>query len=348
MNETPSPVFTGMGFLTFEDMKSAVLTFLFLCIAFFKMHGQNLVPNGSFEDTLWRGNDSTVLQPYLWYSPNSGTPDYFRDSLMASNGCTSSTYFSSFGGGSYSNGFGYQLPHTGFAYSGLRTHDEYLEIRLTDSLKAGKKYCLESFVSLANNAQYGLDLIQFCFSKNSLSNYDTIGGNFLPLDSVHADAGTTGGNFLLDTLNWMLVSDTFIAIGGERYITIGNFDFNDIQNQYQSSNSGGTVYCYYYFDDISVYYCDTADTSIPSPPQTYPEIFFTPNPSNGEFLIKGDFPANTVIEIFDLLGQVVWKSDIPQGNQIVQMNLQLAESLYTYRIKVSDDVLKAGKFVIAK
>jgi hypothetical protein len=325
-------------------MKKAVLTAL-LAITFLRVQSQNLVPNGSFEDTIWCGNDSTVLQPHNWYSPNSGTPDYFRDSLMASNGCSSSTYFSSFGGGSYLNGFGYQLPHLGLAYAGIRTHDEYLGIKLNDSLKSGKKYCLETYVSLANSSQYGLDLIQFSFSNSPLTNYDTIAGNFIPLDSVHVNVETMAGNFLLDTMNWMLVSDTFIAVGGEKYLTIGNFDSNDTQNQYQSTNPSGIVFCYYYFDDLAVYYCDLPDDT--NPQEVPPDISLSPNPSNGEIFLKGNFPEKTSIEIFNMLGQIVFVSDVPEGNHSTQLFLSLAQGIYTYRIK-SDDILKSGKMIIVK
>jgi gliding motility-associated-like protein len=63
------------------------------------------------------------------------------------------------------------------------------------------------------------------------------------------------GHFLSDTLNWMLVSGSFIASGGEQYITIGNFYVNDSTNYIQISNSKSHL-TYYYIDDVSVYPCN--------------------------------------------------------------------------------------------
>src|SRR5947208_1800729 len=76
--------------------------------------GQNLVPNPSFEDTVHC--PATSLQNFIdlsssWYSARA-SPNYFNSCVSDSIGLWDVPR----------NGFGYQLPATGNAYSGLYTY----------------------------------------------------------------------------------------------------------------------------------------------------------------------------------------------------------------------------------
>ncbi|MBI3512441.1 MAG: T9SS type A sorting domain-containing protein [Bacteroidetes bacterium] len=77
-------------------------------------------------------------------------------------------------------------------------------------------------------------------------------------------------------------------------------------------------------------------------------ISIFPNPSNGEFSIEGNFPTDSRIEVFDMIGQKVWDAEIPQGNQAFPIKLNLASAVYSYQIRNSDTILKSGKIIIVK
>ena len=74
-------------------------------------------------------------------------------------------------------------------------------------------------------------------------------GNYAPLAFVPQIESPVNA-FLSDTLNWMLVSGTFVAAGGEDHIVIGNFHDDATTNVQPTGNFWpGT---YYYVEDVSV------------------------------------------------------------------------------------------------
>jgi hypothetical protein len=118
-------------------MKKVLLLFFFISTTFVG-RGQNLVPNGDFE--LYSGcpNDLGQLDSVLyWINPTtnipfiSGTPDYF-------NQCGNPPLIDV-----PKNNFGYQIAHSGGAYSGilvwfaagLTNYREYVEVPLTSPLQ---------------------------------------------------------------------------------------------------------------------------------------------------------------------------------------------------------------------
>ena len=171
----------------------------------------NLVPNWSFEDTVSCPTSVGQLNntPF-WFPANTGTPDYYNQcATLVSNASVPQ------------NGFGYQYAKTGVAYTGVLTYQagfsprEYIEAKLLDSLQQGKKYCVSFYVSLASGAP--IDAFHAVFST------DTIFGNLLTNLPNQPDISNPSGNMISDTAVWVLISGTYIASGGEKYITIGNF-----------------------------------------------------------------------------------------------------------------------------
>ncbi|NUM51342.1 MAG: hypothetical protein HUU48_09515 [Flavobacteriales bacterium] len=64
-------------------------------------------------------------------------------------------------------------------------------------------------------------------------------------------------NFFTDTINWMHVEGVYIAEGGEKYITIGNFNDNnqtDTLRRYGFSTEEYKPYVSYYFIDAAYTY----------------------------------------------------------------------------------------------
>ncbi len=300
----------------------------------------NIVPNPSFEDTLRCSSDTSVVKTKKWYRPSAcGTPDFYYP-LQINGGCVAH-FPQSWGGGDYSNMRGYQAPRTGIAYAGfvLSLGDELMAVPLTDSMIPGKYYVVSFYTSLAEVSVSGLDQINVCFMQDSVTDFN--GATcWSYLGTLHVDAGNQAGTIITDTISWVLVQDTFIAEGGERYMIIGNID--TAGTQYSNAQIGS----YYYFDDFDVHCIDcTSDT--PEPP-AYPEFSLAPNITSGQITLSGNFPAGTQFEIFNMLGQRVFYNEIPSGNNSLNVLLTLANGTYTYRLQSGDNSLKTGKLIIAQ
>jgi OOP family OmpA-OmpF porin len=297
---------------------------------------QNLVPNPGFEDVEYCQSGSTY-KAAQWFNPNFGSPDLYRDT-GAFGAC-----FENCAGfvitNIYNTPYGYQLPRSGRVYFGIvlmggigSDQREYISVQLSDSLIAGKKYCVSFYTSLSNGSGYASDAVGVCLSQNA---YNDCSGAVL--FSCSSEVRNPTGNVLTDTLNWILVSDTFVANGGEKFLTIGNFHPDSSSNLQPTGQIQNM--CYHYIDDVSVMFCDTFAP-------TYPNITLFPNPSNGEFTISGNFPEGTQLFVYDMLGQEVLASPyLPIGNNAVPVALHLAQGVYYYELRATE-ILAEGKLLI--
>jgi hypothetical protein len=156
----------------------------------------------------------------------------------------------------------YQIPRTGTSYGEFGTYTQSSTqesaqpcVKLTDTLKAGKIYCVTYYVSLWNNARYSLDklgalLTPTPFPVQGMSCNAT---TTVPIAGLYTpQVVTTPGVVFEDTLNWMEVSGSFTAVGNEAYLAIGDF-FTHAQHFIKDSyptNCNGLAE--YYVDDVSV------------------------------------------------------------------------------------------------
>jgi len=217
---------------------------------------QNLVLNPSFEDTIpcavYPGEPQ--LRPYFWFEANGGSTDFFN----TSNNCP-------YGGGVPQSVMGYQFPENGSAFFGFSiwgptagaNYREYIEGFLADTLQLNHTYLVSFYVSPADNCNYFTDDIGAYFSVDSVKNWAN--GSNLP---YAPQVENTQGNVLNDTLNWMLVSGTFTAQGGEKFITIGNFK-DDANTTLVNFQSGPNDFGYYFIDDVSVVDCTASGINEP-------------------------------------------------------------------------------------
>jgi type IX secretion system substrate protein len=211
----------------------------------------NLVPNPSFENT----SGSTFGCPGYgnlvnWVNPDPtdscSTPDLF------STGCTG--VFAILG--DPSNGQGNQAARTGNNYGGFIVSDipadnyrEYVETPLTTPLVAGVSYCVTFYVSLGDDSPDGTNRIGLYFS-NTLTQFTTNNcTNTAPLPYVPQLQAPSSP--ILDKTNWVQLQWNYTAVGGENYITIGNF-FNQANTTLTSAGSGSQPFSYYYIDDVSI------------------------------------------------------------------------------------------------
>lgn len=226
-----------------------------------------------------------------WYELNSS--DYF------SSVCTN-TYT-----GIPENVFGEAYSKHGNCYTGFILFQanvemkEYIYQQLSSPLQAGKMYCLSFYVSRADGITHAIHSIGAHFSNTTPTLFNGYYSNKTP--QIINQSG-----FITDTVGWTQIQGCYTAIGGEQYITIGNFNSNaNTDTLYVGSvnpEPGAYKYAYYYIDDITL-----IDQTTVSLNEQDSENGFSvyPNPVNDVLNIKLNSSnyENIHIELFDIYGK---------------------------------------------
>ncbi len=187
---------------------------------------KNLVPNGSMENFKNKSNTLTSAVPWS----QIGTIDLYRQPL-----------------GNDTSRFKGAL--SGEAYAGLRAqknYKEFMQVKLADPLHRGYKYSFEMYIRLAFWSDATLKSFGVSFSKAGYS------GNG-PVDkSSRIDTICKKGG-LHNNYGWIRIAGIYQADGGEKFITIGNFN-EKIQKDMDRIGGGWFGYreAYYFIDDISL------------------------------------------------------------------------------------------------
>lgn len=153
-----------------------------------------------------------------------------------------------------SNFVGTQAAHTGDGYAGfMARHDptsdpraEYVQVALTAPLVGGTSYDLSFWVSLADTRGFGVDALGAYFSTGPVTAPDNLPLN---MHGIFPQVTSPVGTVITDKVNWVQVSATYTAIGGENNICIGNFKHT---NTPFFTFVGGNSRSYYYIDDVSL------------------------------------------------------------------------------------------------
>jgi hypothetical protein len=311
--------------------KKILLNVLFLVLVpFYGLAQPNLIPNPGLEEKDTGTYNGLGFYPRYWYLPNFGSPDYCDTGMVVMNGCTNSPlgwtpYWNYWGNNTdelNQSQWGVGTPHSGSAYVGMIIHRgaEYLATELRDTLRAGKNYVFQFYTILSPRSHSGTDRVGAAFTPERVTDFDNV---FFSENYVAAsfDAGNTYGVCLTDTSNWVLVSDTFQADGGERFMTFGNID-NVGQLVCQFIPAGGS---YYFFDDFSLVCIDCNDTVSPPrplPPAVVPDpvkgFAVYPNPATDRIRVityvnQGE---KSNFQLVDLAGQLVFTAPlIPEQNE---------------------------------
>ncbi|MBL0328689.1 MAG: T9SS type A sorting domain-containing protein [Bacteroidetes bacterium] len=328
-------------------MKTNKIILFILCFYFSEELGsQNLVPNPDFE-TYKECPDTSFLGFYqildsTWREFNSA--DYF-------NSCDTSSNFygipSNFIGG-------YQFAHSGNAYVGLLAYNsgmfnrEYIEIELLSQLIGGQTYYVRYYISLADDYQYAVENMGAMFT-------DTLFNPFPPpsfswITGVPQVENTTGVS-LNDKVNWVAVSGSFVALGGEKFLSIGNFrnDINTV-SQYLGSASGFYSATYYYIDDVYVGTTPPPVSVQENEQDTY-NIKLYPNPNNGVMTLECNLldTENGKLTIYDITGKFIRTYTLANGTKQLTVDAQLLEAgIYLYDVIVDGKKIEINKFAIIK
>lgn len=227
------------------------ILFLLFGLSLCGLRAQNLVPNPSFEEwtpenRVSRGS-SSGQKVKNWFSPTNGTPDYFDKWSLRDE--------------DPDNWHPFELARTGRHFMGLvarfnfelyydEDYREYIEVKMLEPLKSGFKYDVTFHVFCAPNAKFIITSMGACLTENILDslNYDA----YMPCENL---VNNSNQRFLSDKENWMEVTGTYKAKGGEQYLTIGNFLPNSktrVQTAPGVAAYNAYDYSYYYIDDVEV------------------------------------------------------------------------------------------------
>ncbi|MEO5645001.1 MAG: T9SS type A sorting domain-containing protein [Bacteroidia bacterium] len=345
-----------------KNYKSKFLAKIFamtiLLFAFKDARAQQLISNGSFETSgviLYRQNvvwnQSTFASGWLPIN----TPDLFTDNATANdywyneNGANLTCYPEVY---ALDNMFGQQNPraHTMAAdgntwnhnYVMLFTSAEFIYQVLPTPLVAGDCYELSYWINRADVSGNAY-CAQAVISSTNLSTL-TLPAN-LPSDAIYlttADQPTVGQQgYIVDKVNWTKVTFQFKAQGGEKYITIGDFDNYSQKIFFQgptdcgSSNScsstcnaiigSGTGY-YYFYDDVSL--VPISGSSFPNP-VSFSNTAISTNYTGANLLLTGNITIS---------GSRTWSNCQVRCNASTKIHIPTGSSLTLN----NGTVLKAG------
>lgn len=208
----------------------------------------NIVPNPSFEETSGRvKGEGAVELAAPWKSMTLIAVDLYSASAKSDE---------------YSvpkNVYGEEDPKTGSNYVGLpfygygsREPRAYLGVELTQSLEAGKEYCMKFHVSMSDMSKFAVNNLGIHVSKEDVTDQTDGVLSLTPhIKSMKNDPFSK--QFL-----WTPICGLYKAEGGEKFITIGNFDSDEqtatekirLSREFagkRQQNNG-----YYFVDDVSV------------------------------------------------------------------------------------------------
>jgi hypothetical protein len=316
-----------------EQIRFIYFTLSVWLLTFGFLKAQNLVPNPSFEDTVHCPSTPNQLNYCQnWVNPTTASPDYF-------NTCSTMTL----NVGVPSNGFGNQSAHTGVAYTGIyaygsfpKNYQEYIQVNLSNSLIVNHKYLVSFYVSLADLSKYAVSTLGAYLSTVVISSTTNTTIQDIPQiqNKTHIP--------ISDKTNWILISDTLIAQGGEQYITIGNFKADSLSDTLKVQSSGGINAAYYYIDDISV--IDVATIGINQYADSKMQANIYPNPANDILYIEINEEQGE-IKVVDLLGNEIKSEKI---NKSLQVDVSsFINGVYFIEIKTSKGFL-TKKVIITK
>ena len=283
-----------------------IICFFLLCFCVSAKAQQNLVPNPSFEEK-WECplGAFTIMTCKDWFSVYPANGDQWTNTISVPD------YYNVCAGPccSYTNSYGFQLPHSGVAYSEFSAYEQanpderiYLECQLLAPLVKDEIYKVSFFVSLINKAKNYTNKIGIYLSAEKQEKF-----NYYTLDVIPQIMSSVK---IKDTLNWVEITGNYRAIGGEKFLTIGNF-FNDANSDLDTIQSPPATLSYvsvYYIDDVSVIACDTCEKEILN--NLFIPDAFSPNGdgNNDKLFVRGNNIQELYFAVYDRWGEKVFET----------------------------------------
>ena len=304
----------------------------------------NLIYNGDFEEysscPLFESSPfqfpKEIEKCLGWRTPTYGTSDYF-------NSCATNPTISV-----PVNALGEQIPFNGNAYVGGSIGNftggagddgytgimwwEYIQGHTISPLELGKVYKFSMEVSLAEYSDLLIKEIGVYFSPNALSSPNTASLSISPQCKFY------NSNYFSDTLNWIHLECYFIAQGGVKFVTIGNFNDNIVTDTLRRYDYGPLLsnpfVTYMYYDNVQL--IESIDFEISN--------IFSPNEDNINDLWNPPFLLNNAeVIIMNRWGNIIinlnenkpyWDGKDNQGNIVTD-----GVYFYTIRNQNSNQIL---------
>ena len=310
-----------------------------------RCEAQNLVPNGSFEETdsCWQINTWYYPEtgPLGWFS-TAGSGDYFLSCLP----------YGAFNGVPLSM-IAFQYPQDGSAYVGVITyHDngsrEYFAIELAEPLQVGATYYASFYASASWN---GSETNPQCWVASS-----GVGMHFSmqaqqwefpdPMPPIANSAQIYAPEILADTVNWVLVSGSFVADSAYQYVIIGNHFDNPNTDTIHFGNFPWNPAAHMLIDNVCVSLdpvgCPLAVGVLEA---RFDGVVLFPNPAVSEVRLSG-LTQNTHLWIRDALGRLVWAGSTTTGTWHMDVG-RWARGVYSLRMD-QGGTQRTFKFVLAE
>ena len=310
---------------------------LFLIFCPLLLDGQNIIPNGNFEDTI--PSFFGTVSAKNWVNPTNGSPDFY--SKYHNKDAPSL--------GVPINKVGFQNTHSGKSYFGLLLYNfhtpnnskrlrEYIQNKFTKPLVKDTGYCLQFYVSLADSCRFASkNKLGIYFSSNQVNSSNKFYLPYTPQVIVSPDS------FITEKEKWIAYNFKYKAQGGEQYITIGNFtDSTEIDTLFvgggdkNNLNWQGT---YYYIDDVYFGHCDSLPVDTPTSIEEnnlLSKLTAYPNPVKRQFTLQNNSNKKLSFLLYNTLGSQV-NLKIQQSHNNYQFSMgHLPKGIYLLHIIAED------------
>jgi hypothetical protein len=311
-------------------MKKTLLMFT-ICIQYSILQAQfNLVPNGSFEDTVACAVNGRLYNCKFWVNCGQ-TPDY-------NNSCTPQ-------GNAFGvpyNTLGYQPAATGNAYCDLWTYSttqlyrEFIGVQMSQAMIPGHKYFV-SFKCSPASPGYG-----YCLQSNkqgirfSTVSYDSI--NSPPINNF---AHIYSDSVVKDTVGWTIISGNFIADSSYTFLSIGNF-FDDLHTDTVIPGFQCQAFAVYYIDDVEV--IDSATGIYENNHSNLIKYY----QQGDQLVFSSEFPIINEVELFDCTGRKILNVHRRNDTNFFIDVRDITDGIYITRVFFQNKIISLKCLIIKK
>jgi len=209
----------------------------------------NLVPNPTFEILGKKVKFlNSIKEATPWVSPTLAVADLYNPK--------SKNPFISIP----KNDYGEEKPMEGSTYVGIYAYSyknkdprTYLQVRLTEKMKAGEEYCVKYHVSLADLSKYATNHLAAALTEKAVAANNS---DILKFDDDNV-IESTRLTIYDKQFYWTPICGVYKAKGGEEYLTLGNFTEDEKLKTLKVKRPRGfnkpqKYTAYYYVDNVSV------------------------------------------------------------------------------------------------
>ena len=205
-----------------------LIALLYFAFSIGFLSAQNLIQNPSFEDPLRR--TTPIFAPVAWVAATQEGFNYFTP--------LNDTFNLFYPQGVPINFNGFQYAKDGETYIGILVYThyenqrnpqrEYAQNSLSKALEKDSTYCLRLYMSMADSMLFASkNQLGVYFSSNAVSANNRLPLPYSPQIIISPDSFNT------DKENWTEYNFQYTAVGGERYMTVGNFnDTNSLDTMF--------------------------------------------------------------------------------------------------------------------